>query len=130
MLPFFHIFRPIHTLFHSGNILKPSLDLVLFTSQLSRSLGFRGTVLLFVNYYATVAILRAVTPAFGRLAATEAKLEGEYRAGMGRLARESEEIAYVSVVFIISRNIASRMGLDFMTEASASAKSSLAHICG
>jgi len=79
----------------SGNILKPSLDLVLFTSQLSRSLGFRGTVLLFANYYATITILRAVTPAFGRLAAVEARLEGEYRAGMGRIGREAEEIAYV-----------------------------------
>jgi ABC-type uncharacterized transport system fused permease/ATPase subunit len=78
----------------SGNILKPSLDLVLFTSQLSRSLGVRGTILLFLNYYATVAILRAVTPAFGRLAAIEARLEGEYRAGMGRVGREAEEIAF------------------------------------
>ncbi|KAG6810418.1 hypothetical protein H0H92_011957 [Tricholoma furcatifolium] len=77
-----------------GNILKPSLDLILFTSQLSRSLGLRGTILLFGNYYATVAILRAVTPAFGRLAAVEAKLEGEYRAGMGRVGREAEEIAF------------------------------------
>ncbi|KAF8340930.1 ABC transporter transmembrane region 2-domain-containing protein [Amanita rubescens] len=77
-----------------GNILKPSLDLVLFTSQLSRSLGFRGTVLLFANYYATITILRAVTPAFGRLAAVEARLEGEYRAGMGRIGREAEEIAF------------------------------------
>ncbi len=76
-------------------MLKPSLDLLLFTSQLSRSLGLRGTILLFVNYYATVSILKAVTPAFGRLASVEAKLEGEYRAGMGRLAREAEEIAYV-----------------------------------
>ncbi|KAH8830591.1 ABC transporter transmembrane region 2-domain-containing protein [Flagelloscypha sp. PMI_526] len=67
-----------------GNLLKPSLDLVLFTSQLSRSLGVRGTLLLFVNYYAT----------FGRLAAVEARLEGEYRAGMGRVGRESEEIAF------------------------------------
>ncbi|KAF8067672.1 ABC transporter transmembrane region 2-domain-containing protein [Lyophyllum atratum] len=77
-----------------GNILKPSLDLILFTSQLSRSLGVRGTILLFGNYYATVAILRAVTPAFGRLAAVEAKLEGEYRGGMGRVGREAEEIAF------------------------------------
>ncbi|KAK0211442.1 ABC transporter transmembrane region 2-domain-containing protein [Armillaria fumosa] len=77
-----------------GNVLKPSLDLVLFTSQLSRSLGARGTVLLFCNYYATVAILRAVTPAFGKLAAVEARLEGEYRAGMGRVGRESEEVAF------------------------------------
>jgi ATP-binding cassette subfamily D (ALD) long-chain fatty acid import protein len=74
------------------------LDLVLFTSQLSRSLGFRGTVLLFVNYYATITILRAVTPAFGRLAAVEARLEGDYRAGMGRVGREAEEIAQVFIL--------------------------------
>lgn len=78
----------------SGNLLKPSLDLVLFTSQLSRSLGIRGTILLFVNYYCTITILRAVTPAFGRLAAIEARLEGEYRAGMGRVGREAEEVAF------------------------------------
>ncbi|KAI0938687.1 hypothetical protein AcV5_000308 [Taiwanofungus camphoratus] len=77
-----------------GNVLKPSLDLLLFTSQLSRTLGFRGTVLLGLNYYITATILRAATPAFGRLAAVEAQLEGEYRAGMGRVDRESEEIAF------------------------------------
>ena len=49
--------------------------------------------MLFVNYYVTAKILRSVTPAFGRLAAVEARLEGEYRAGMGRVGRESEEIA-------------------------------------
>ncbi|TFY56558.1 hypothetical protein EVJ58_g7566 [Rhodofomes roseus] len=76
-----------------GNVLKPSLDLILFTSQLSRTLGFRGTFLLGLNYYVTARILRAATPAFGRLAAVEAQLEGEYRAGMGRVDRESEEIA-------------------------------------
>ncbi len=70
----------------------------LFTSQLSRTLGVRGTLLLFVNYYVTARILRAVTPAFGRLAAVEARLEGEYRAGMGRVGRESEEVAYVSAL--------------------------------
>lgn len=77
----------------SGNLLKPSLDILLFTSQLSRSLGLRGTVLLFLNYYTTAAILKAVTPAFGRLAAVEARLEGEYRNGMGRIGRDGEEIA-------------------------------------
>ena len=78
---------------YSGNVLKPSLDLFLFTTQLSRTLGVRGTLLLFVNYYVTARILRAVTPAFGRLAAVEAMLEGEYRAGMARVGRESEEVA-------------------------------------
>ncbi|KAF7289982.1 hypothetical protein MIND_01373500 [Mycena indigotica] len=77
-----------------GNILKPSLDLILFTLQLSRSLGYRGSILLYSTYYLTAAILRAITPAFGRLAAIEARLEGEYRAGMGRIGREGEEIAF------------------------------------
>jgi len=78
---------------YSGNLLKPSLDIILFTSQLSRSLGLRGTILLFLNYYTTAAVLKAVTPAFGRLAAVEARLEGEYRNGMGRVGRDGEEIA-------------------------------------
>ncbi|KIJ39058.1 hypothetical protein M422DRAFT_781181 [Sphaerobolus stellatus SS14] len=77
-----------------GNVMKPSLDMLIFTSQLSRSLGARGTILLFVSYYATAKILRSVTPAFGRLAAVERGLEGEFRAGMGRVGRESEEIAF------------------------------------
>ena len=33
-------------------------------------------------------------PAFGRLVAVEARLEGEYRAGIGRIGGEAEEIAY------------------------------------
>lgn len=69
-----------------------------FTSQLSRTLGVRGSIMLFVNYYVTARILRAVTPAFGRLAAVEARLEGEYRAGMGRVGRESEEVALVCII--------------------------------
>ena len=77
----------------SGNVLKPFLDLTLFTSQLSRTLGYRGTAALFLNYYVTAQIIRAATPAFGRLAAVEARLEGEYRAGVGRVGREAEEVA-------------------------------------
>ena len=78
----------------SGNIMKPTLDMFIFTAQLARGLGVKDTILLFANYYVTVGILRAVTPAFGRLAAVEAMLEGEYRAGMNRVGRESEEIAF------------------------------------
>ena len=39
----------------------------------------------------------AVTPTFGRLVAIEARLEGEYRAGVGRVARESKEFASVPI---------------------------------
>ncbi|KAG8812581.1 hypothetical protein FRC17_001958 [Serendipita sp. 399] len=77
-----------------GNVMKPSLDILIFTTQLTRKLGAIGSVLLTLNYMTTASILRAVTPAFGRLAAVEARLEGEYRAGVGRIGRESEEIAF------------------------------------
>ena len=78
---------------------------MLFTSQLSRSLCFRGTVLLFANYYATITILRAITPAFGHLAAVDARLEGKYRAGMGRIGREAEEIAYIICLDLHTHNL-------------------------
>jgi ATP-binding cassette subfamily D (ALD) long-chain fatty acid import protein len=77
----------------SGNLTKPTLDMFIFTAQLARSLGRTGTILLFANYFITARILRAVTPAFGRLAAVEARLEGEYRMGVGRVGREAEEVA-------------------------------------
>jgi len=41
--------------------MKPSLDLLLFTSQLAKSLGFRGTLLLFINYYVTAKVCLAFT---------------------------------------------------------------------
>lgn len=78
----------------SGNIGKPFLDMVIFTSQLAASLGPLGTVGLFANYGLTAFILRKATPAFGRMAATEARLEGEYRAGLGRIGRDGEEVAF------------------------------------
>lgn len=46
----------IDTQAYSGNLMKPTLDTLLFTSQLSRSLGFRGTLLLFGNYYLTIKV--------------------------------------------------------------------------
>ncbi|KAG8769851.1 hypothetical protein FRC12_004689 [Ceratobasidium sp. 428] len=77
-----------------GNLTKPTLDMFIFTAQLARSLGRTGTIFLFINYFVTARILRAVTPAFGRLAAVEARLEGEYRMGVGRVGREAEEVAF------------------------------------
>ncbi|KAL1407066.1 ATP-binding cassette long-chain fatty acid transporter pxa1 [Vanrija albida] len=77
-----------------GNMGKPFLDMVIFTSQLAASLGPSGTMGLFAQYYFTAWVLRQATPAFGRMAATEARLEGEYRTGLGRVGRDSEEIAF------------------------------------
>lgn len=49
---------------------------------------------LFVNYIITARLLRAVTPSFGKLAAIEAKLEGDFRGAHTRLITNAEEIAF------------------------------------
>jgi hypothetical protein len=77
----------------SGNVGKPALDMIIFTSQLAAALGPLGTIGLFANYGFTAYVLRKATPAFGRMAATEARLEGEYRAGLSRIGRDGEEVA-------------------------------------
>ncbi|KAK4704990.1 hypothetical protein P7C70_g1219, partial [Phenoliferia sp. Uapishka_3] len=77
-----------------SNISKPTLDLVLFNIQLGRSIGRYGSLGLAVSYIATAYVLRKVTPAFGKLAAIEAKLEGDFRAAHSRLIINSEEIAF------------------------------------
>ncbi|GAA6036388.1 hypothetical protein JCM8097_001697 [Rhodosporidiobolus ruineniae] len=77
-----------------SNVSKPTLDLILFNWQLGRSIGARGSVGLFLSYLATAWILRKVTPAFGKLAAIEARLEGEFRSAHSRLIINAEEIAF------------------------------------
>ncbi|WWC66769.1 uncharacterized protein I206_100674 [Kwoniella pini CBS 10737] len=77
-----------------GNIGKPTLDMLIFTSQLAAALGPLGTIGLFANYGFTAWVLKKATPAFGRMAATEARLEGAYRAGLSRIGRDGEEVAF------------------------------------
>ncbi|KAJ2615805.1 ATP-binding cassette long-chain fatty acid transporter pxa1 [Coemansia sp. RSA 1365] len=73
---------------------KPTLDAVIFNIQLVRGVGLRGTVGMFAMYVATAALLRACTPAFGRMAAARARLEGEFRAHHSRVIASAEEIAF------------------------------------
>ncbi|SPO29499.1 probable peroxisomal half ABC transporter [Ustilago trichophora] len=77
-----------------SNVSKPVLDLIIFNYALSRSLGPMGILGLSCNYLLTGWILRQVTPAFGKLAAIEAKLEGDFRAAHSRLITNAEEIAF------------------------------------
>lgn len=58
-----------------SNLGKPLLDTIIFNYQLTRSIGVSGMGGLFVSYVITAVLLRKVTPAFGKLAAVEAKLE-------------------------------------------------------
>ncbi|CAG8683699.1 3260_t:CDS:10 [Funneliformis caledonium] len=77
-----------------SNLGKPVLDTVIFNYQLTKSIGLLGMLGLFGNYLVTAWILRKVTPAFGKLAAIEAKLEGDFRAAHTRLITNAEEIAF------------------------------------
>jgi ATP-binding cassette, subfamily D (ALD), peroxisomal long-chain fatty acid import protein len=70
------------------------LDTVIFNYQLTKSIGAAGMVGLFINYIITARLLRAVTPSFGKLAAIEAKLEGDFRGAHTRLITNAEEIAF------------------------------------
>ncbi|KAK0552338.1 ATP-binding cassette long-chain fatty acid transporter pxa1 [Tilletia horrida] len=77
-----------------SNISKPTLDILIFNYQLARNLGVKGISGIMVNYLLTGYILRKVTPAFGKLAAIEAKLEGDFRNAHTRLITNAEEIAF------------------------------------
>ncbi|KAI8357023.1 ABC transporter transmembrane region 2-domain-containing protein [Mortierella sp. GBAus27b] len=77
-----------------SNLGKPILDTIIFNYQLMRSIGVSGMGGLLVSYVITAILLRKVTPAFGKLAAVEAKLEGDFRSAHTRLITNAEEIAF------------------------------------
>ncbi|KAJ2864947.1 ATP-binding cassette long-chain fatty acid transporter pxa1, partial [Coemansia erecta] len=77
-----------------SNLGKPTLDTIIFNIQLIRGVGLQGTVGMFGMYMATASLLRAWTPAFGKMAAARAKLEGEFRANHSRVITNAEEIAF------------------------------------
>ncbi|CAO1628231.1 unnamed protein product [Parajaminaea phylloscopi] len=77
-----------------SNISKPVLDMIVFNYQLASNLGWKGQFALFANYMVTGWVLRKATPAFGKLAALEAKLEGDFRAAHSRLIINAEEISF------------------------------------
>lgn len=77
-----------------SNLGKPVLDMVIFNIQLAQNIGSAGTVALFGNYLLTAAIMRSATPAFGKMAAEEAQLEGEFRYAHTRIITNAEEIAF------------------------------------
>lgn len=77
-----------------SNLGKPSVDFLIFSYQLQRNLGPLALVGIFANYSATAWLLKKVAPPFGRLAAAEARLEGDYRNGHTKLITNAEEIAF------------------------------------
>ncbi|KAJ9629933.1 ATP-binding cassette long-chain fatty acid transporter pxa1 [Taxawa tesnikishii (nom. ined.)] len=74
---------------------KPFVDLIVFNYQLYRSLGPLALSGLFANYFATAALLRRLSPPFGKLKAVEGKREGDFRALHARLIANAEEMEKV-----------------------------------
>lgn len=77
-----------------SNLGKPSVDFLIFSYQLQKNLGPLALIGIFTNYSATAWLLKKVAPPFGRLAAAEARLEGDYRNGHTKLITNAEEIAF------------------------------------
>jgi ATP-binding cassette subfamily D (ALD) protein 3 len=77
-----------------SNFAKPLLDLILFSRKLKGLVGIEGIALPFVWFSMSSFLLRFISPSFGKLAAVEQKLEGEYRGQHFDILSHSEEIAF------------------------------------
>ena len=76
------------------NFTKPAFDVILFSQKLAEYVTWRGPFYALFSYSITSVIMRYVSPAFGRMRATEQILEGEYRKAHSDLIYWSEEIAF------------------------------------
>lgn len=56
--------------------------------------GWQGPAASFGWYFLSGVIIKYVSPAFGKLAAIEQSLEGDYRAGHSALLNHAEQIAF------------------------------------
>ncbi|RAL17568.1 putative peroxisomal ABC transporter (PXA1) [Aspergillus homomorphus CBS 101889] len=73
---------------------KPLVDLFVFNYQLYRSLGPLALTGILTGYFSTAAVLRRLSPPFGKLKAVEGKKEGDFRSLHSRLLANAEEIAF------------------------------------
>lgn len=77
-----------------SNLAKPTLDMVLYTWQLSRNIGGEGLFVIGTMIQMSAYVLRILTPPFGKYVAEEAQLEGDFRFQHSRLIEYAEEVAF------------------------------------
>jgi len=77
-----------------ASLLKPLLDVVLFTWKLGSLLGWQGPAAMHSYFILSGFVKKKVMPHLGQMVARESELEGFYRAAHGRLITNSEEIAF------------------------------------
>lgn len=73
---------------------KPFIDLVFFSIYLRDNLGTGAILGIMANYFATAMLLKRATPAFGKLSAQKAHLEGVYFNQHLNLMTNCEEIGF------------------------------------
>lgn len=80
-----------------GQLLKPTLDLLLCAKELSKSgVGSgEGTLALGMMAHFSTIVLRFFSPPFAKLAAEKASLEGQLRSAHLKIVRNNEEIAFL-----------------------------------
>lgn len=80
-----------------GQLLKPTLDLLLCAKELSRSgVGSgEGTLALGLLAHFSTTILRFFSPPFAKLASERANLEGQLRSAHSKIVSNNEEIAFL-----------------------------------
>lgn len=80
-----------------GQLLKPTLDLLLCAKELSKSgVGSgEGTLALGLIAHFSTIILKFFSPPFAKLAAERADLEGQLRSAHSKVVSNSEEIAFL-----------------------------------
>jgi ATP-binding cassette subfamily D (ALD) protein 3 len=77
-----------------SDIAKPIVDIGLFAYKLGQSIGAEAPLLMLAYFGASGALLRAISPPFGKYTAIEQNLEGELRYNHSRIIAHSEEIAF------------------------------------
>lgn len=80
-----------------GQLLKPTLDMLLCAKELSRSgVGSgEGTLALGMLAHFSTIVLRFFSPPFAKLASEKANLEGQLRSGHSKIVSNNEEIAFL-----------------------------------
>eukprot|EP00793_Prasinoderma_coloniale_P000611 PRCOL_00003760-RA len=77
-----------------GNVLKPTLEVALYSYRLSRMIGPAELSVFFLYFVASSSWLQLIMPPFGKLTAEQQRLEGELRGHHSRLLTHAEEIAF------------------------------------
>jgi len=77
-----------------GNLLKPSLEVIILSQALARMMGVKQLIGFFLYFLFAGQWLRLLMPPFAKMTAEQQQLEGVFRSHHSRIINHSEEIAF------------------------------------